>query len=287
MKPAAFEYHRPTNLEAALALLASDQEARILAGGQSLVPMMNFRLAQPKQLVDINRLPDLDYIRDEGNHIAIGALARHAHIKADPVVAEHLPLVSSVYEWVAHSAVRNRGTLCGNLCHADPASEMPAIMQVLDAEMVISKVGETRTIPAESFFVGTFETALKSDEMLTEVRIPKMSEETGWGFEEVSMRKGDFAWAAVAATVRLNDGKIDKPCIAASGIGDQAVRLKELETAIEGKEPEAEMLSLVSAKEAERAKPNGSAAVNSEYRKDLLSTLLPRVLDAALQRAKQ
>ncbi|MEO1160645.1 MAG: FAD binding domain-containing protein, partial [Pseudomonadota bacterium] len=186
MKPAAFEYECPTDLKAVLAFLGAGTDTRILAGGQSLVPMMNFRMATPERLIDINRLPDLDYIREEDGDIVIGALARHGDIKASKLVAEHLPLISEAYNWIAHAAVRNRGTLCGNLCHADPASEMPAVMQVLGASMVASKLSGSRHIAAKDFFNGTYETALEPDEMLTEVRIPKPGPAMGWGFEEVA-----------------------------------------------------------------------------------------------------
>ena len=153
MKPAPFHYERPDTLAAALALLAqNDPETKILAGGQSLVPMMNFRLAKPERLIDINRLPGLDYIRLEGSEIAIGALARHADVKASALVAKHVPLMHSAYEWIAHAAVRNRGTLCGNLCHSDPASEMPAIMLVCGATMVLQSKSSKRRVAAADFF---------------------------------------------------------------------------------------------------------------------------------------
>lgn len=285
MKPAKFEYSRPDDLPTVLTLLAETEDARILAGGQSLVPMMNYRLAQPARLIDINRLPGLDYVRREGDVIAIGALARHADVKGAALVAEHLPLVAHAYEWIAHATVRNRGTLCGNLCHADPASEMPALMQVLDATMVIASRAGQRRVPATAFFTGTYETALNTGEMLTEVRIPIPAGGTGWGFEEVSMRKGDFAWTACAATLRLAEGQITEARVAAAGIGDSAARLGGVEVAINGEAPTPSLFDAVASDAAAAIDPAETPTVSAAYRRDLLRTLLPRVLSAAAKRA--
>ena len=285
MKPSAFEYECPTDLKAALALLGEGADTRILAGGQSLVPMMNYRLAAPERLVDINRLPDLDYIREEDGHIVIGALARHGDIKASDLVATHLPMMTEAYGWIAHAAVRNRGTLCGNLCHADPASEMPAIMQVLDATMVLTKASGARNVPAQDFFLGTYETVLAADEMLTEVRIPLPEAETGWGFEEVAMRKGDYAWCTVAASLRIVDGRITAPRIAVAGLSDHAYRLSGQESELEGAAPEADTFKDAAAAAAAAANPPDAEHISADYRRDLLRSLLPRVLHAAVARA--
>lgn len=286
MKPSAFHYERPTDLQAALALLASGGDTRILAGGQSLVPMMNYRLAQPKCLIDINRLSELDYIRDEGDVIAIGALARHAAIKSSDLINAHLPIIAEAYDWIAHAAVRNRGTLCGNLCHADAASEMPAIMQLLEAEMVVSKVGASRMIAAADFFRGMYETAIAADEMLTEVRIPKSADNTGWGFEEVAMRRGDYAWCTVVATLQISDGKIAAPRIALAGVGDCATRLSDAELALTGQSPDVSLFATVADAAASAVKPDESAAINADYKRDLIRALLPRVLGDAVAGAK-
>ncbi|MEM8855868.1 MAG: xanthine dehydrogenase family protein subunit M [Pseudomonadota bacterium] len=286
MKPAAFEYARPDSLAAALALLGEGPDTRILAGGQSLVPMMNLRLARPAKLVDINRLSELDYIRDEGESIAVGALARHGAVKASPLIAEHLPVVAAAYDWVAHAAVRNRGTLCGNLCHADPASEMPAVMLLLGAEMVLSRASGERTVAAADFFTGMYETAATPEEILKEVRIPKPSAGTGWGFEEVAMRKGDFAWATVVATLRLEGGRIAAPAVTAAGIGDCAARLSAVEAALNGETPGDALFARVAEAAARAIDPPASVTVDAQYRRDLIKTLLPRVLAAAAQRAR-
>ncbi|AEI95180.1 FAD binding domain-containing protein [Roseobacter litoralis] len=285
MKPSAFEYECPTDLKAVLAFLGDGTDTRILAGGQSLVPMMNYRLATPERLIDINRLPDLDYIREEDGEVVIGALARHGDIKASRLILKHLPIMTEAYAWIAHAAVRNRGTLCGNLCHADPASEMPALMQVLGATMVVSKASGARHVNARDFFLGTYETVLDADEMLTEIRIPIPQPGTGWGFEEVAMRKGDYAWASVAATLRIVDGRITAPCIAVAGLGDHAYRLEAQETALEGEMPDANVFEAAAKAAAEAADPPDAEHISAEYRRDLLRALLPRVLSAATQRA--
>ncbi|WP_300062867.1 xanthine dehydrogenase family protein subunit M [uncultured Roseobacter sp.] len=285
MKPAAFEYHRPDDLQSALALLKEHADASVLAGGQSLVPMMNYRLAQPEHLVDINRIVDLDYVREDGAKVAIGALARHNAVKSAPLIAQHLPLIAHAYEWVAHAAVRNRGTLCGNLCHADPASEMPAIMQILDAEMVLTSSDGTRLVPATEFFTGTYETVRVSGEMLTEVRIPKPPADSGWGFEEVSMRKGDFAWAAVACMLRVDNGKIADLRIAAAGVGDSAQRLTGMETTLNGQTPLVERFEVAAREAAAELDPPETASVSAAYRRDLICALAPRALNAAVSRA--
>lgn len=285
MKPAKFEYSRPEDLPTALALLAKTEGARILAGGQSLVPMMNFRIARPAALIDINCVPGLDYIRKVGNVIAIGALTRHAEIQRSPIIKADLPIMAEAYAWIANSAVRNRGTLCGNLCHADPASEMPALMQLLEAQMVVVSYIHQRKVPATAFFTGTYETALEPGEMLTEVRIKVPVVGTGWGFEEVSMRKGDFAWAACAATLRLEGGQITAPRLAAAGVGDACLRLSAVEAALDGKAPSVELFEAAAQAGADAIDPPETPAASAEYRRDLVRTLLPRVLSAAVKRA--
>ncbi|MFK7764404.1 MAG: xanthine dehydrogenase family protein subunit M [Roseobacter sp.] len=284
MKPSAFDYECPTDLQAVLTMLSEETDTRILAGGQSLVPMMNYRLAAPKRLIDINRLPGLAYIREQEGQIVIGALARHRDIKASELVATHLPMVVEAYGWIAHAAVRNRGTLCGNLCHADPASEMPALMQMLDATMVAARSTGSRNISAQDFFVGTYETALEPDEMLTEVRIPILDHGTGWGFEEVAMRKGDYAWCTVIATLQVVDRRIVAPRIAVAGLADHAYRLTAQEKALTGAAPGIDVFEQAAQAAVTAADPPDSEHISAAYRCDLLGTLIPRVLQAAVQR---
>jgi aerobic carbon-monoxide dehydrogenase medium subunit len=284
MKPAAFNYERPLTMVAVLDLLAKgDSDTKILAGGQSLISMMNFRLAKPERLIDINRLPDLNYIRREGNEIAIGALARHNDVKESAIVKTDCPLMSAAYEWVAHGAVRNRGTLCGNLCHSDPASEMPAVMLAVKATMVVRSKSKERRIAAADFFLGMYETAVKPDEMLVEVRVPISPAGQRFGFEEVSMRKGDYAWVVIACLVSVKAEKIAEVAISAAGIGACAVRLKEVESAIVGKPATAETIDLAGRIAYETTHPFGDVANSAEYRRDLVRALVVRTLRQATQ----
>ena len=197
MKPARFRYLRATSIDAALQALADDPDARVLAGGQSLIAMMNLRLVKPACLVDINRIPDLSHIREGGSGIVIGALARHNDVKHSALVEARCPLLTEAYESIAHHTVRNRGTLGGNLCQADPSSETPAVMIAVGATLVLRSVRGSREVAAEDFFLGPYETAARQDEMLVEIRLPGLARD-GWAFAEISNRHGDFAIAVVA-----------------------------------------------------------------------------------------
>jgi CO/xanthine dehydrogenase FAD-binding subunit len=285
MKPPPFEYVRPTDLDGVLAALAQDQEgSKILAGGQSLVPMMNLRVVAPQRLVDINRVPGLDRIHVEGDRLVIGARARHSDVLASALVRQCAPLVASAYREVAHRPIRNRGTLGGNLVHADPASEMPAVMLALDAEMVLRSRGGERRVAAPDFFLGTFETAARGDELLTEIRIPLAAGARRWGFEEVSQRQGDFALVAVAATFNIDGGACARSRLAYAGIADRAIRLAPAEAALDGKAPDAATFAAVAAAAAAAVEPREDIHADGAYRRDLVRTLTRRALEAAARR---
>jgi aerobic carbon-monoxide dehydrogenase medium subunit len=283
MKPAAFAYERPHSVADVLALLAQgDEGTKIIAGGQSLVPMMNLRIARPERLIDINRIAGLNYIRREGDEMAIGALARHADVKDSKLVAQACPLMHMAYEWVAHTAVRNRGTLCGNLCHADPASEMPAVALAVGATMVLQSQKGQRKVAAADFFQGIYNTATRSDEMLVEVRVPVAPAGQKAGFREVSMRRGDFAWALAAVLMTVQGGQIAQVAIACAGMGDRAGRLASVETALQGQPANAATFARAGEWAAAAVSPFGDAAVSAQYRKDLVKVLVERSLaDAA------
>ena len=185
--------------------------------------MMNLRLVKPACLIDINRIADLGYIREAGDGVAIGALARHNDVKHSPLVQERCPLLTEAYESIAHHTVRNRGTLGGNLCHADPSSETPPVMIAVGATLVLRSVSGSREVAAEDFFLGTYETAARQDEMLVEIRLPGRGAD-GWAFAEISNRHGDFAIAVVATTVRLANGRCEAARVVASGVGEHAAR---------------------------------------------------------------
>jgi aerobic carbon-monoxide dehydrogenase medium subunit len=283
MKPAPFEYECPSTLPAALALLADQsKDTRILAGGQSLVPMMNFRLARPERLIDINRIKDLDYIRREGDEIVIGALARHASVMVSPVIKEACPLVEHALHWVAHHTIRARGTLCGNLCHADPASEMPAVMQTLGAVMVAHSKAGTRRIPADDFFVGIYRTTLAVGEMLVEVRIPVRKTGETFGFAETNVRKGDFAICCVAAAIHRTADAVISARVTVAGVADRAMRLKDVEAAIVGKRSLAIDLSAVGRLAAAHSAIQGDQRNPTDYKRDLVAANVGRAVAEAL-----
>ncbi len=284
MKPAPFEYVRAENVEAALAALTANGEARVLAGGQSLIAMMNLRLAKPGCLVDINRLAELDYIRAEGDELAIGALTRHTAAATSPEVAEFCPLMRAAYNHIAHRAVRNRGTVGGNLCHADPSSENPAVAIASGATLVLRSAGGERRVAAEDFFLGLYETAAEQNEMLTEIRYPKAPKGQGWSFQETSTRKGDFALAGVAATLDATGGACSGARIVAVGIGEKATRLQAAEDAVTG--GEINEASLAAAGEAARGAvdPPSDFHADAQYRRDLVFALTKRALEEANDR---
>ena len=189
MKPASFQYERPETIEGVLAVLQQyGEESKILAGGQSLIAMMNTRLLQPRVVIDINRVPSLDSLTVEDGTLVIGALVRHSEVASSPAVREASPLIAEAYPHLAHRPIRNRGTLAGNLAHADPASEMPAVMLVSDASLTLRSHDNLRIVHAEDFFLGAFETAARPDELLTEVRIPIAPSGQGWGADSQTMR---------------------------------------------------------------------------------------------------
>lgn len=287
MKPAPFIYERPNTVQAALGLLADGRfDTKILAGGQSLVPMMNFRLIQPERLVDINALPDLNYIRREDDELVLGALARHSDVKASALVRGSVPLIAAAYEWVAHGPVRNRGTLAGNLCHADPASEMPSLMLALGAKLVVRSAAHERHIDAEAFFKGVYTTAVEPTELLMEIRIPLVNEPRGWGFHEVSVRKGDFAFASVCALMTIDRSVISTVAIAAAGVCDRALRLRSVESALIGSAPTAASFVDAARTGLNDIEIAGDARASAEYRRNLVQVLTRRALVDASMRAR-
>ena len=210
MKAAPFEYSRPADIDEACALLAADDSARIIAGGQTLVPMMAMRLARPTRIVDINRIADLSYIRDEDDAVAIGATTRQCLVEHDALVAARLPLLARAIPWIGHDATRARGTIGGSLANADPAAELPLIAMTLDAVLSYRADGQTDDIPAAEFFIGPMITTLPAGAVLTGVRFPIWSGKTGVGFHEVNARRSDFAFVSAAAQVELGDDGVCK-----------------------------------------------------------------------------
>lgn len=283
MKPARFEYVAARDLPHALEVL-SGGTAKVLSGGQSLMPMMNFRLVTPEILLDINRIAGLDRIAEHADRLTLGALVRHRQTATDPLIAARFPMIARAMNHVAHHAIRNRGTFAGSLCHADPAAEMPMMAVLLDAGITVASVRGTRRIDAAEFFLGPLFTALESDELVTAVDLPFLPPGTGWGFEEFSRRHGDFALAAAAVTLRVDAGRARDVRIAAMGVGDTPLRLPAAEAALEG----GNLSRLDTAIEAIRSavEPNTDQHASSDYRRHLIGVLSRRAVLAAWERAR-
>ena len=288
MKPAAFDYVIADSIDMAVASLADGGgDAKIIAGGQSLVPMLNFRLIRPSVLIDINRIGDLAFIEEAGKKICVGALTRHYQIETSPVIARHLPVLASAMTHVAHLAIRNRGTIGGSLSHADPAAELPMMALLLDAELHIASASGKRTIAARDFFVGALTVDLARDDIVTEIALPKLPPKTGWGFEEVARRTGDFALAAAAATLTLSAGVISQARIALTGVGPTPVRVAEAEALLVGQALEPGLIDRIIDVVRAAIEPDTDLHASSDYRRHLAGVLAGRAVSAAWRRANE
>jgi len=283
MKPAPFRLERPDTVQALCRALAKHGDsARILAGGQSLVPMMNFRLVTPEVLIDINRVDGLDYIRLDGDVLAIGAMTRHVAVKESALVKANVPLIAKAYEHIAHVTVRNRGTIGGNLSHGDPSSELPAVAICLDAKFVVSSAEGNRTVRGADFFNGMFETDVHSGEFLSEIRFPVAARNQRFGFEEFSPRRGDFAIAIAAVALEMNGDTCVSASIVHGGVREMPDHMTDAEAALRGKVVSSEQITLA-AKATVSIEPtlqnyHGDAA----YKSDLLRALTARALSQAI-----
>ena len=285
MKPPPFAYECPRDVAEAVALLAAHGgDARPLAGGQSLVPLLNFRLARPAVLVDLNRIEALGRIEVEDGALRIGAMARQAAVEADPDVARGWPLVTEAIGHIAHPQIRNRGTIGGSLAHNDPAAELPAVMLALDAEMIAQGPAGERTIAARDFFAGTMETALAPDELLTEVRVPALPEGTGWGFQEAARRQGDFALVAVVVLLRpAGAGAIDARVVV-TGTGDGPARMSTAEAILSEPGTDVDACEAAGNAAAETCDPLDDPHAPAWYRRKLVAALTRRACRNALTR---
>jgi aerobic carbon-monoxide dehydrogenase medium subunit len=287
MKTPTFIYHRPETVDEALRVLADHEDAKVLAGGQSLVPLMALRLGQPDHLVDIGRLADLSYIREHEGGVAIGALARHADAEDSSLVASNAPLVAKAMRHIGHRAIRNRGTVCGSLAHADPAAELPAVALATDAMFVVRSVRGERWVPAALFFQGYLSSALEADEMLTEVRFPASAPRSGAAVVELSRRFGDYALAGVACLVALgSDGTVASCALSYFGVAATPVRVTQAESALIGRPPNAEAFTEAAAIVSEQLSPPDDAHGSSAYRKHLAGVLTRRALTEATDSAR-
>jgi len=289
MKPPIFDYYAPDTLDEALTLLAEHgEEARPLAGGQSLVPAMNFRLAQPAILVDLNRISTLFGIR-EGNNggLYIGAMTRQRTVERSALVATHAPLIAETMPHIAHSQIRHRGTFGGSLAHADPASELPAVAIALGMNMRAQSIRGERWIPASDFFLGLFETDLEADELLTELFIPPLPARTGSAFDEVARRHGDYAMAGATAVVTLaKDGTIANSKLLFFSIDDAPVEATSAAAILQGEQPTTELIRAAAEAIDDDIDPIGDIHATAAYRRHLAKVLARRTLARAIERAR-
>ena len=286
MKPPRFEYVAPGTLdEAVRSLDALGPGAKVLAGGQSLMPMLSMRLARPDALVDLNGVAGMDALRRDDGELVVGAMVRHHDAATSPVVAGACPLLTRALPFVGHAAIRHRGTISGSVAHADPAAELPAVAVALGATMVATSVRGTRSITAEAFFESWFTTALEPDEVLTEIRFPVQEPAAGSSFKEIARRHGDFAQAGVAATVRLDGDVVADARLVALAAGPAPVRLRAAERALTGRVLDADVLGAAGAAAADEVRPGSDVHSPAGYKRAVLGTLVARAVREAADEA--
>lgn len=290
MKPAPFDYFAPSTVDEALALLQEHgDEAKPLAGGQSLIPAMNFRLARPRVLVDLNRIAALAYIRSETNGVAIGAMTRQRTVERSDVVAGVAPLLAEAVPSIAHPQIRNRGTVGGSIAHADPSAELPAVALALEARFRAKSAARERWIAANDFFKGMLETALQPGELLVEVALPSLPAKSGTAFLEIARRHGDYALAGVAAVVTLDArGRCKAARVALLSVGDGPVLATEAGKVLVGQRRSDELLRAAADAGAQRdVDPPSDIHASAVYRRRLVAVLTRRALGRAFERAEQ
>ncbi len=290
MKPAPFKYYAPTTVAEALARLAQHGwDAKVIAGGQSLIPMMNFRLAQPAVLVDLNNIPELSYIepgKDGG--VRIGTMTRQRQVEHDPLITERAPMVHEAMPKIAYPQIRSRGTFGGSIAHADPSAELPTIAVALNGRMRLQSQRGERWVEADEFFLGFFTTVLETDELLVEITLPPMPPRSGWSFLEVARRHHDFALVGVAAAVTLDaKGQCEQARMVYFSVGDGPVEARQAVEVLRGQPPTAEAIR-EAAETAAKADVDPTSDINAsaEYRRHLVAVLGRRALTEAFERAR-
>ena len=282
MIPAAFDYARPSTVDEALqAIAAGGEDVKILAGGQSLIPVMRLRLAAPETVVDLTRVSELRGVRDDGDAIVIGAMTTHSDVLSDPLIAEHAPLIAEATETVADRQVRHRGTFGGALAHADPAGDLPAVALALDAEFVIAGTGGRRTVPAAEFFVDYLTTALEEGEVLVEIRVPKLAGTWGVHYEKFNRVAQAWSIVAVAAVVRREGGRIVEARVGLTNMGPTPLRARGVEAALVDVEATAEAIAAAAAHAAEGTSPSSDLNAQADYREHLATVLTRRAVTVA------
>jgi len=288
VKPARFEYHRPETLDEVLTLLAEHaDDAKVLAGGQSLVPLLSMRLARPLHLIDINHVAGLDGIDDRGDHVAFGATVRERAAERSAVVQDKVPVLADALPLIGHVAIRNRGTIGGSLAHADASAELPAVAMIADAQMVARSVRGERVLAAGEFFDGHFTTTMSEDECLVEVRIPASPANAGWACIEVARRHGDFALVGATAMVALDGGgRIDEGRVSLFGVADRAIRVDKAEAALRGATPGPDTWAAAAEEAVADIDPPSDLHGSSEFRRKLAAVVVRRALASAASRAQ-
>ncbi len=290
MYPAAFDYSAPRTLDEALATLADvGDDGRVLAGGQSLIPMMKLRLASPAHLVDINKVAELDYVREVNGHVAIGALARHADVAASDVVARHSSTAAAAARWVADPLVRNRGTVCGSVAHCDPEGDWNSVMLAVGATVVArSAAGGERLVPHEEFVVDFFTNALRPGEMVTEVRVPKQGPRSGGAYLKLERKIGDYATVAVATHLSLDEvGRVARAGHALTAVSGTNLKVREAEALLVGEEPSAALFDEAADVAARTCDPESDVRGPADYKRAVVREYVRRGLAAAYQSASR
>jgi aerobic carbon-monoxide dehydrogenase medium subunit len=281
--PVAFDYEVAESVDHAIELLGQHgEDSKLIAGGHSLIPIMRLRLAAPSVLIDLDRLEDLRYVRDEGDHLAIGALTRHRDVHNNELVQEHCGIVGYTAGLLGDPSVQHRGTIGGTLAHGDPAGDMPAVISALEGTLVIQGPNGERTVPASDFFQDYLFTDLEPDEVVTEVRVPKLDQNTGWSYKKFSRRSQDWAIVGVAAVVEKSDGNIDSARIGLTSMGSTPIRASTVEEALSGASPDGIASAADSA--AEGTAPSSDDAASAEFRKHLARVWTRRAVEEALGR---
>ncbi len=286
MKPPQFEYHDPRGVADAVELLAEHgEDAKVLAGGQSLVPLLNFRLASPDHLIDLGRIGSLGYVTRSDGRLRIGTMTRQATLEASPLVAEHWPLLTEALGFVAHAQIRNRGTIGGSVSHADPAAELPAAFTALDATFHLRSKARERSVGVEDFFITHLTTAIEPDELLVEIEVPPLPPGTGWAFSEYARRHGDFALGGAAALLTVADDVCKRARISLLAATDTPLRVPAAERVLEGQPITQESTAEAARVAVADINPTGDIHGGSEYRKQLIEGMVRRAIDKATARA--
>jgi carbon-monoxide dehydrogenase medium subunit len=293
MKPAPFDYVAPRSLDEALAALAgADDDTKILAGGQSLIPLLNMRLASPARLIDLGRVKELAYVAERDGGYVVGAMTRQSAVERDERIVGDLPLLAEAIRWVGHPQIRNRGTVGGSLAHGDPAAELPAVAVCLDARLTIRSARGARSLDARDLYLGYLATTLEPDELLTEVWLPKATSSTGYAWLEFARRHGDYAIAGVGAAVTVGDGAVTQARLALTGVGGTPIRATAAESILAGAPLDADgrldPARVSAAVEALRAEiePGDDVHATAAYRRHLAGVLADRALQLATRRAR-